>query len=591
MNAKFATGALLIWALVLSGVIGPTALGGPATYVSTYGISMQPSFKAGDLAVLKPAATYSVGDVAGYEADTLNRTLVMHRIVDTDGDRFVFQGDNNSWLDPDTPTEDQIVGKLWFQIPGGGIWLTRLTSPPVIAALAFLILLTLTGTAAYARRGRRRRRTMAGVQPTSQFDPWWSLPPGARTAISVFGAVAGLGLLLGLFAWTRPTTTVTTEEVEQPKEVVFSYAATVPPTPAYESTEARSPNPIFRSVANDVKASYTYRGDPGTAEVVARLSTGGWQWTVPLSTPTDFTESPHEQTVRLDLAELERRAQEGTTAAGISMGTVAVSVIPIITTADGEFRPELKMNLSPTEFSLAGDEASLTVSESTTVTKQTTEPNQITFLSWSIDVGLARILSLVMLLIGAAGVGIAFFTARKGPAMQESDVIRNRYKELLVTVRELPAADGRVIEVPDIESLAKIAKRYALMILHLPEPGSDTYVVQDESTTYRYRSSQWAAPHPFTPHHAGPGAAPPPNGDPFSPPPSGDPFAAPPNGDLFPPPNGTPEAPAPHHAAPAHAPAGTRPNGPESWPPPPPGSPPFGTAPTSGPQPVQTPEP
>jgi hypothetical protein len=342
-------------------------------------------------------------------------------------------------------------------------------------------------------------------------------------------------------------------------------------------------------VANDVRVTYTYRGDPGTVEVVARLSRGGWKWTVPLTTPTDFTSSPHEQTVRLDLAELERRAKEGTTAAGISMGTVAVSVIPIITTTDGEFRPELKMNLSPTEFSLAGDEASLTVSESTTVTKQTTEPNQITFLSWSIDVGLARILSLVMLLIGAVGVGIAFFTARKGPAMQESDVIRNRYKELLVTVRELPAADGRVIEVPDIESLAKIAKRYALMILHLPEPGSDTYVVQDESTTYRYRSSQWAAPHPSTAAHSGPGAAPPPSGDPFLPP-SGDPVS-PPIGDPFPSPNGATEAPAPHHAAPAHAPAGTRPTGPESWPPPPPGSPPFGTSPTSGPQPVQTPEP
>ena len=41
----------------------------------------------------------------------------MHRIVALDGQRFVFQGVNNSWRDPDHPTQDLLLGKLWLRIP------------------------------------------------------------------------------------------------------------------------------------------------------------------------------------------------------------------------------------------------------------------------------------------------------------------------------------------------------------------------------------------------------------------------------------------------------------------------------------------
>ena len=37
-----------------------------------------------------------------------------------DGDRFVIQGDNNTWLDEDHPSKDQVLGKLWLpRSPGG----------------------------------------------------------------------------------------------------------------------------------------------------------------------------------------------------------------------------------------------------------------------------------------------------------------------------------------------------------------------------------------------------------------------------------------------------------------------------------------
>ena len=80
---------------------------------------MEPGFHTGDLAILRPADSYAVGDVVAYRSESLD-TIVMHRIVAGDGERFVTQGDNNDWLDEDRPTEDEILGTLFLRVPQGG---------------------------------------------------------------------------------------------------------------------------------------------------------------------------------------------------------------------------------------------------------------------------------------------------------------------------------------------------------------------------------------------------------------------------------------------------------------------------------------
>src|SRR5688500_20357400 len=94
--------ALLALVLAAAWFFWPLALGGGTTYVATHGNSMEPGFRTGDLAVLRPATTYSVGDVVGYDSPTLD-TIVMHRIVAEVNGRFVLQGDNHDWLDEDEP--------------------------------------------------------------------------------------------------------------------------------------------------------------------------------------------------------------------------------------------------------------------------------------------------------------------------------------------------------------------------------------------------------------------------------------------------------------------------------------------------------
>ena len=140
--------------------LAPRQMGGPADYVVTHGISMQPKFHAGDLAIVRAAARYQIGDIVAYHSATMH-TVVMHRIVAREGgDRFVFKGDNNSWLDPDKPTQSELIGALWVQVPQGKKYLDFLHAPTTIG-VAVLVLL-LAGTRLRRRRRRRRRRYGTG---------------------------------------------------------------------------------------------------------------------------------------------------------------------------------------------------------------------------------------------------------------------------------------------------------------------------------------------------------------------------------------------------------------------------------------------
>src|SRR5438309_7768906 len=75
----------------------PTQLGGSTRYVETGGVSMEPRFHTGDLAVVRPADRYTVGEVVAYRS-TLLHVTVLHRILARHGDRYVFKGDHNNFL-------------------------------------------------------------------------------------------------------------------------------------------------------------------------------------------------------------------------------------------------------------------------------------------------------------------------------------------------------------------------------------------------------------------------------------------------------------------------------------------------------------
>ncbi len=114
--------------------IAPTALGGPNSYVLTHGTSMLPTIRSGSLVVTHRESSYRVGQVVAYHNADLH-TVVLHRIIGRDGDKYIFKGDNNPFADFYEPTKADLVGVRVLDVPSAGRVLLSLRNPFVGAVI------------------------------------------------------------------------------------------------------------------------------------------------------------------------------------------------------------------------------------------------------------------------------------------------------------------------------------------------------------------------------------------------------------------------------------------------------------------------
>jgi signal peptidase I len=141
----FATLMVSMWL-----VAGPTAIGGPASYVIVDGRSMEPTYEHGDLVIARERHGYSIGDVIVYDAPVDARFNVIHRVVGVTDGGYVTQGDNmerpDGWIAP----VSSIYGSSWLHVPAGGRLITFIRQPAAILGLA-------AGLAAFEVLKRRER--------------------------------------------------------------------------------------------------------------------------------------------------------------------------------------------------------------------------------------------------------------------------------------------------------------------------------------------------------------------------------------------------------------------------------------------------
>jgi signal peptidase I len=476
-------------------VVVPASLGGPFSYVSTHGISMAPRFHTGDLAVVRETATYRVGDVVAYRSQMLH-TVVLHRIVATDGEHYTFKGDNNSWLDPEHPTRGQFIGKLVVRLPQGGIWLRRATRPTPLATVAFV--LVGTGGATVTTRRRRRRRTVGRHAARRRRWPAPAAPrPALRKALLTAGALAAFGGAIGALAWHAPL--ATTSETAEPakRSVTFSYGATVRRSAAYDGTTVTAPDPVFRKLTDTVEVRFAYAGAPGRVSVAAELSAPtGWHSKVRLAGPATFTTDRYDGAVRLDLGALAARAQAAAAATGLPADRIDVAVVPRIDSPGlPPFAPALHLTLTPLQASLTDGARGLTVADTATVRRTTRRPGTFTVLGRHAGVATGRAAASGLLLVALLTAAAVALLWRRSARDSEGTAIRRRYDSLLVAVHPMPTPAGRpVVDVADFATLARLAERYGLLVLHWARSDVETFVVQDDGTTYRYRTRAGAVP-------------------------------------------------------------------------------------------------
>jgi len=513
--------ALLIGLVGLGAVwffLAPPALGGTTTYVITDGVSMQPRFHTGDLAMVRPVSDYRVGDIVAYRSRQLHVT-VLHRIVAVTADgRYIFRGDNNSWRDPERVTRAQLIGALWFAVPGLGGRLQQLRSPTTMAILAGLAtLLLLSGAGAQAHRRRRRRR---GPEPK-----WLPAKTPAPTAARISGSYGGLALTLlavaacaglAVVAWSTPARRTVPTQVSYRQSGAFAYAASTITGPVYDTGQATTGQPIFTRLAGPVQVRFAYAlralradGISGTASLSAVVaSPSGWTRTFPLEPPTAFAGRRTVVTGIVHLRKLERFLQRVATATAVPDASFTLTLVPTVrvhgTMAGQPFRtsyaPPLPFTLTPLALlpplpgaaegvvrPQSGSAAVFHPGANGSVASATRASVELGAGRLSMPVAVARIAALIGLVAAIAAAVLAARLLRRTRLSDEPTRIRARYGESIVTV--VHSSLGRhtdLVQVKSIEELARIAERYESMIIHEQTDLGHAYLVADGATLYAY---------------------------------------------------------------------------------------------------------
>ncbi|HEY3546843.1 MAG TPA: S26 family signal peptidase, partial [Propionicimonas sp.] len=134
----------VLGAVLLGYLIWPSSLGGCTTLTIVSGHSMEPTYYTGDLVVAR-CGPVEKGDVIVYHPTDVGGARVIHRIVGGDATHgWVVQGDNNTFLDPWTPTQKDILGSAKLHLAGVGKFASILLSPltwisMLVVALAIVI--------------------------------------------------------------------------------------------------------------------------------------------------------------------------------------------------------------------------------------------------------------------------------------------------------------------------------------------------------------------------------------------------------------------------------------------------------------------
>ena len=68
----------------------------------------------------KPALSYKIGDIITFQTGPGKKDIVTHRIISRRGDEFITQGDANNVADMKLVKQEQILGKVIWNVPYAG---------------------------------------------------------------------------------------------------------------------------------------------------------------------------------------------------------------------------------------------------------------------------------------------------------------------------------------------------------------------------------------------------------------------------------------------------------------------------------------
>ena len=140
----------------LSGNVLPMPFGyGGAVVLSG---SMEPAIMVDELILVKAEDSYEIGDVVVFQS---GKILVVHRLVDFDGENAITQGDANNVTDDPVPME-HIKGKVIAHIPYVGKVVRLLKTP--VATLVMILAAVMTVELPYRKEKEKKDEELERIK-------------------------------------------------------------------------------------------------------------------------------------------------------------------------------------------------------------------------------------------------------------------------------------------------------------------------------------------------------------------------------------------------------------------------------------------
>ncbi len=493
-NLVLVIGLALAWIF-----LAPTKIGGQASYIMIHGHSMEPKFHSGDLALVRKASSYQIGDIVTYWNDSM-AAYTIHRIIDIKQDRFILQGDNNSWIDPVYPSQEEIIGKLWIHLPKLGKTMEWMRSP-----VNFALVIGLSGGLLMAgivlSPKKNRKKAFANPNPNG----------GMAIGLYLFGLLFFAFLALSFYAFSRPVS-INSNNILYQQEGRFSYSATGTPG-IYDANTVQPGEPIFPKLTCTLNVDFSYnlmggqvQALSGSHQFYAQVldAQSGWNRTIPMSQVLAFKGTSFFNTGTIDLCQVEALVATLEQETGLRSSTYAMKIVSAVTvmgnvageTVSESFTPVLTFKFDETHFYLDSNdsvEKVLNISKPTMSAGATSQTNVLPLFGLKPTVRTARIaatVGMVISLIGLLILGLNLYFRIHG---NQEAIIRLKYGTLLLNVYESTyEPPAPVIDVTSIDDLAKLADRHGTMILHITRDFLQDYLVQGENVTYRYSISTGA---------------------------------------------------------------------------------------------------
>ncbi len=523
LRSGLITGALLLLAGAFWLFLAPPKIGGRSTYVVTSGISMEPSFHTGDLAIVRPAGHYPVGEVVAYHSSLLH-VVVLHRIIGIQDGHYVFKGDHNHFTDPTRPTRSALIGALWVHIPNGGVVIRALHSPITAAVLCGLVALLLVGTGETKRRRSRRGNrgngsSRQGASPVTLSDRGAALGISVRSLLVGIAALAVACAAVAVYAKTRPAATSVTHQVAYTQKGHIDYHATAPVGAVYPNGTVDTGDPIFLELVHrlGIKVAYRFAVDApshlhGTQQVFLQL-TGptGWNRRLALSPVRHFTGPTITTPATVDLHAVQSlltQVQKATGIASVGASVGIVMQVHVTGTVAGQpvdesFTPTAGFQLQPLELTpsgsapapAAGTAAAATPSSETgfdptaqgKLRAVSSVPNTFSLAGHVLTYSTIAWIALCGFLLTSALSVLLGVLLRRNSAFDEAARIRSRYSHLLVPILVGDDLGWPPVDVTSFKALARLAESAGQLVLHHQADAVDTYLVNDNGTVYRYQ--------------------------------------------------------------------------------------------------------